>query len=247
MRGTLRVGYLEDSLPYAFFNTQHDIVGFDVEMAYLLAGDLGVNLEFAPVDRTILTSGLDAAVCDLVMSGTAVTAERSLHVLFSAPYLDETIAFLVLDHRRGDFLQWDRIRALPHLRVGVLQEASFIRKAQSELPGAEIVPLARLDDMFAPHSPPFDVFIATAERGSAYTLLHPEYSVAVPQSRQVKIPLAYVIAGRDEGLSDLVNTWIELKRKDGSIDELFAHWILGQNASVRQPRWSIAHDVLHWW
>ena len=33
---------------------------------------------------------------------------------------------------------------------------------------------------------------STAERGSAYTLLHPEYSVAVPKPRPFKVPLAYV-------------------------------------------------------
>jgi hypothetical protein len=41
-----------------------------------------------------------------------------------------------------------------------------------------------------------------------------------------------------------VNTWIDLKRKDGTIDELFAHWITGRNAVTRQRRWSILDDVL---
>jgi hypothetical protein len=40
--------------------------------------------------------------------------------------------------------------------------------------------------------------------------------------------------------------WLDLKRKDGTIDELFSHWILGKDATVRPPRWSILHDVLHW-
>ena len=83
-------------------------------------------------------------------------------------------------------------------------------------------------------------------RGSAYTLLHPEFSVAVPQPRPARVPLAYVIAGRDRALADVVNTWIQLKRKDGSIDELFAYWILGQNSATQKRRWSIVHDVLHW-
>ena len=85
----------------------------------------------------------------------------------------------------------------------------------------------------------------TAERGSAYTLLHPEYSVAVPKPRPFKVPLAYVIAGRDDAMAAMVNTWIELKRKDGTIDELFAHWILGQNAAPAQPRWSVLDALLH--
>ena len=30
--GTLRVGYLPNSLPYAYFNQEEELVGFDVEM-----------------------------------------------------------------------------------------------------------------------------------------------------------------------------------------------------------------------
>ena len=98
--------------------------------------------------------------------------------------------------------------------------------------------------MFVPHVPPLDAVVATAERGSAFTLLHPEYSVAVPKPRPFKVPLAYVIAGRDSAMTAVVDTWIELKRKDGTIDELFAHWILGQDAAPKRPRWSILDDVL---
>ena len=39
----LRVGYNPDRLPFTFFNTAGDLVGFDVEMAHRLARELGVN------------------------------------------------------------------------------------------------------------------------------------------------------------------------------------------------------------
>jgi ABC-type amino acid transport substrate-binding protein len=109
-----------------------------------------------------------------------------------------------------------------------------------------IVPLASPDEMFERHDPPLDALVLTAERGSAYTLLHPEYSVVVPRPRQFKVPLAYVIAGHDDALAAVVDTWIDLKRKDGTIDELFAHWIQGRDAEPKRPRWSILDNVLHW-
>ena len=133
-----------------------------------------------------------------------------------------------------------------HLRLGMPSAPYFARKIREELSDVEIVPIDRIDDMFGPTAPPVDALVLTAERGSAYTLLHPEYSVAVPKPRPFKVPLAYVIAGRDSALTDVVNTWIELKRKDGTIDELFAHWILGEDNKPREPRWSVIRDVLHW-
>ena len=246
-RGVLRVGYFEDSLPYVFFNSRGELVGFDVEMALQLARDLGVSAELVPVDRKILGAALDPQACDIVMSGAAVTADRAISVQFSTPYLDETIAFIVPDHLAVAFSEWSNVRTMGRLRLGVPRDPYFTRKIRDELGDVDIVPIERMDQLFVAQNPPLDAGVATAERGSAYTLLHPEYSVAVPRPRPFKVPLAYVIAGRDADMTAMVNTWIELKRKDGTIDELFAHWILGQGGNAaKSRRWSIIHDVLGW-
>ena len=131
------------------------------------------------------------------------------------------------------------------LRLGVPRVPYFLRRVHEELPDAVVVPTEGMADMFVSHTPPIDAFVAAAERGSAYTLQHPEYAAVIPKPRPLKVPLAYVVAGRDRDMAALLNTWINLKRKDGTIDELFSHWILGQNAVPRQPRWSVLRDVLH--
>jgi len=182
-----------------------------------------------------------------VMSGTVITAERALHVRFSAPYLDETVALVVADHRRAEFSSWDDLRHGGPLRIGVVMVAPYyLRAIRAELPDAEVVPFDTPEQMFQPRTPPLDAFVLTAERGSAYTLLYPAFSIVVPKPKPVKVPLGYVIAGHDAPLAAVVDTWVDLKRKDGTIDELFAHWILGRNAEARHPRWSILDDVLHW-
>ena len=245
-RGAIRVGYMADSLPYAFVNEQGTLVGLDVEMAHQLARDSGVALELVPVDRASLATGLSSSTCDLVMSGAALTAERAMHVLHSASYLDETMAFMVLDQDRAAFTRWDDVRARTTLRVGVPDVPYYVAKVRAELPSATLVPIAILDDVFKPRTPPLDATVVTAERGSAYTLLHPEYSVVVPQPRPHKVPLAYLIADHDELLATMVNAWIDLKRKDGTIDELFAHWVLGREAHVKGRRWSLLDELLSW-
>jgi Na+/H+-dicarboxylate symporter len=245
-RQMLRVGYFDDSLPYAFVNSAHQLVGFDVEMAYQLARDLGVGLELAPVGRGLFSQGLDPSACDLVMSGAVVTADRALHVRFSTPYLDETLALIVPDYRRADFASWDDIVARDGLRLGVPGASYYLDAIRSRAPKAQLVLFNDVEGMFAAPNQPLDAFVLTAERGSAYTLFHPEYSVVVPKPQPMKVPLAYVIAGRDEPLATVIDTWIDLKKKDGTIDELFAHWIQGRNAVPHVRRWSVMDDVLHW-
>jgi ABC-type amino acid transport substrate-binding protein len=180
------------------------------------------------------------------MSGTPITADRAVRVLFSTPYLDETLAFVVPDHRRAEFPSWDAVRAAGSLRIGVPDAPYYVNKIRAQLPAAAIVAVASAAQLFEPRVPPLDALVLTAERGSAYTLLHPEYSVVVPGPRPLKVPLAYVVAGHDQALATLVDAWIDLKRKDGTIDELFAHWIQGRDATPHHRRWSILDDVLHW-
>jgi ABC-type amino acid transport substrate-binding protein len=93
---------------------------------------------------------------------------------------------------------------------------------------------------------PFDAYAAPGEYAAVHTLLHPQFSIVVPAPDPIKIPLAYPLARRDQVWAEVVNTWIELRLKDGTYDRLYRHWILGQSATPRTPRWSVMDDILHW-
>ena len=244
----LRVGYLEDSLPYAYFNGSGDLVGFDVEMAHALARELGVRLEFVPVarDPVKIYEQIDGTYCDLIMSGIVVTAARASEAVFSTSYLDETMAFIVPDHRRRDFEEWEKIRSMKNITIAVPAVSSFVEKLKTMVPAAEIVTFRKAADLFGDQSRKFDAMLLPAERGSVWTLLHPEYCVVVPQPGVSKLPLAYLIARHDQPLANMVNTWIELKKRDGTITALYDYWILGRNAAPKEPRWSVIRNVLHW-
>ena len=91
-----------------------------------------------------------------------------------------------------------------------------------------------------------DAVALPAERGSVLALLYPKYTVVVPEPDAIKIPLAYPLARRDQEWLQFVNTWIELKRRDGTIVALYDHWILGKHAVKSEPRWSVIRNLLHW-
>ncbi len=245
-RGSLRVGYLPDSLPYAFFNERDDLVGFDIDLAHRLASELRVRLEFVPVPRATLVEFMAAGQCDLLMSGVAVTTLRASQMLFSASYTDETLGLLVLDHDRDRFASWREVRALGAITIGVPDVPYYVDKLHELAPAAIVRTVKTFEEVFASEQFDMDAFALPAERGSAWTLLHPQYTMVVPEGVLLKIPLAYPIGRSDEGFATFINTWIDLKRKDGTLDALFKHWVLGQNAVPARPRWSIARDVLHW-
>ena len=245
-RGVLRAGYFDDSLPFAFFNGQGDLVGFDVELAHRLARELSVRLELVPIDRAALGSALSDGSCDIVMSGVVVTTTGAAEVLFSASYLDETFGLVVPDHAREEFSQWSDIRSRPVTTIAVPDVPYYIDKIREGLPGAELRITADIETVFRTGAPQVDAIAMTAERGSAWTLRYPRFSVVVPQPGLVKVPLAYPVARHDQAFASFINSWIELKRKDGTLDALYRYWVLGHDATQSRPRWSIIRDVLHW-
>jgi Na+/H+-dicarboxylate symporter/ABC-type amino acid transport substrate-binding protein len=245
-RGRLRVGYLERALPFAFFNERAELVGYDVELANHLANELRVDLEFVPVVREQMSEDLAQGYCDIVMSGVPVTTDLASRTLVSAAYFDETLAFVVADAVREQFTTWDGMRSRGAITIAVPDVPYYVDKLRVLLPKAVLRPMQDVSEVFTSRSLNVDGVALPAERGSAWTLIYPAYTVVVPEPGQVKVPLAYPIARGDRRFGEFVNTWIELKRKDGTLDELYRYWILGQDREGRPPRWSIIRDVLHW-
>jgi Na+/H+-dicarboxylate symporter/ABC-type amino acid transport substrate-binding protein len=247
-RGILRVGVFGDRLPFAFPNREGNLVGLDIEMAHLLARDLGVKVEFVELeDPRALAPFLATGRVDLAMTGTPVTPERASEMLFSELYLDETLAFVVKDHLRDQFSTWAEIRNLGAFAVTAPDVPYYIEEIKRRAPALKLQLVDAASQIEAGlKQEKLDAVVLPAERGSVLTLLYPKFTVVVPEPGIVKIPLAYPLARRDQDWAHFMNTWIELKRRNGTIDALYGHWILGKQAGKRQPRWSIMRDVLHW-
>ena len=165
---------------------------------------------------------------------------------FTRPYLSQTAAFLVQDHRREDFNSRAALQRLQAPRIGVLNVPYYIDKLQRYLPQAEIVHLTSVKEFLERRSDDLDAFLYSAEAGSAWSLLYPAFTVAIPQPDILTGPTAYAAARDNQQLIDFMNLWIELKKQDQTITSLYDYWILGKNAAPKTPRWSVMRNVLHW-
>ncbi len=132
------------------------------------------------------------------------------------------------------------------LTIAVPDVPYYVRKLDELLPRATITTTQDAGAWFAGGATEVDALALPAERGSAWTIRYPAFSVVVPGPDPIRVPLAYPIGRRDAALARVVNTWIALKRKDGTLDAAYQHWILGHDATPVRPRWSIIRDVLHW-
>jgi Na+/H+-dicarboxylate symporter len=248
-RGVLRVGYNPDRLPFTFFNNAGGLVGFDVEMAHRLAKELGVSLEFIPFEVDTMAKQLNGDHFDIIMAGVPMFTPRLETMSFSDPYLDVTFAFVVKDNRREEFATVEKIRGTRGhgLTFGVRGGYEYYsNRAKESLPLAKVVQLESYRDFFEDNTGEVDALVTSAEVGSAWTLLYPEYQVVVPKPVLSLLPLGYAVALGNTEMADFLNHWIDLKKKDRTIEKTYNYWILGQGVTIKEPRWSIIRNVLHW-
>ena len=248
--GVLRVCYRDESPPFSYFNSRDEFVGFDVEMVNSLAGGLGLKPEFVPLPAFFggehLAERLDSGYCDMVISRPAVSMARLGKVAYTEPYLDLTMAFLVEDHRRREFGQRHVIDAEPDLRIAFPDEPYYLALAHRLMPHAEILPVADIDTFLLAEEGEYDAMLFIGEALAAHSLLNPEFSVVVPKPGFPSVPASYIVPRGEPEWHGVVDTWVKLKRADGTVQRLFDYWILGKDAEEHTPRWSVARDVLHW-
>ncbi|MCZ6834483.1 MAG: cation:dicarboxylase symporter family transporter [Planctomycetota bacterium] len=247
-RGVLRFGYREDRLPWSYRNSSGELVGFDIEVGHLLARELKVSLEFIPTSNDVedIIRHLQNDEFDILMSGLASTPDVFSRVRFANPHIDVHAALVMPDHRRKEFSTLDKINRMENLKIGVPNRQYFIDKLQRIFPNAELVPFDSLREYFESGHQEVDVVLASAEGGSAWTLLYPSNAVVILQPGTFIQPVGYPVAMNDGSMVDFLNQWLDLKTRDGSMELIANHWLYGKGAESSEPRWSIIRDVLHW-
>ena len=244
-RGKLRVGYHPENLPFSFVNDKGDLVGFDVELMHVLARELKVELEFIRWTYETVFKDLDQNKFDIAIGGLIVNPERLAKANFSNPYMNMTTAVVVKDHRRNQFKSWRLIDKEPIIRLGVVGE----RRANSfkaYLPNTELVLLETYSEFFTDNPKRADALVISAEAGSAWTILYPSYSVAVP-GPHINASFALAMPLDTLGIEDFVNDWLQMKTTSGLIDKLYKKWILGTKEEQKKGRWSIGRDLFGLW
>jgi Na+/H+-dicarboxylate symporter/ABC-type amino acid transport substrate-binding protein len=244
-RGKLRVGYHSENLPFSFVNDNGDLVGFDIELMHVLARELEVDIEFIEWTYETGAKDLNQGKFDIAIGGLIVNPERLAIINFSNPYMNMTTALVVEDYRRKDFKSWRLIDEKLDVRLGVVGEGRA-KNIKRYLPHADIVVLETYSDFFTDNAKVADALIISAEAGSAWTILHPAYSVVVPEPH-LKANAAFAMPLGTSDFEDYVNDWLQMKQTGGIIEELYDKWILGTKREQKKTRWSIGRDLFGLW
>lgn len=97
-RGKIIVGVKYDAKPFGYINANHQLVGYDIDLAKAIAKYLLGNenkVEFKQVTSSSRIMALNSGVVDMVIATMSITRQRKEVVDFSIPYYISGQALLV--------------------------------------------------------------------------------------------------------------------------------------------------------
>lgn len=83
--------------PMGFRDDNGKIVGFDIDMAEAVSKEIGVPIEFKPIDWASKETELNSGRIDCIWNGFTMTPERTKKLAFTKPYMDNIQVYAVLN------------------------------------------------------------------------------------------------------------------------------------------------------
>lgn len=134
-RGTLRIAMEGTYPPFNFKDPKTgQLAGYDVDVARLVAGKLGLKPEFVTTEWAAILAGLAAGKYDVIVSQVGITAKREQVFDFSRPYTYSSPQLIV---RKNDRATYNSLHDLKGKKLGVGQGSVFEQQAKA-VPGIEV-------------------------------------------------------------------------------------------------------------
>ena len=91
--GVVKIAVPQDFPPFGSAGKGGQLEGYDVDVARLVAKDLGVKLDLVPVSSINRVPWLQTGKVDLVISSLGVTPDRARAIAFPTPTLRFSLAY----------------------------------------------------------------------------------------------------------------------------------------------------------
>lgn len=219
-RGSIRVGVPGAAPPFGFLDDENQPAGFDIEMAKLMAEQLGVELELVEIELPNRVPLLVSGRVDVMSAAMAPTAERAKSVSFSEPY-----AWSGMNLMAPADTELSGLDDLDGRRLGLARGTTCDTLISAKASGA--VDVSRYEG-------PADVFNALATDKvdavceSSLTIadqienFHPEWEIK--GNALMWIPASFGVPLGDHLFVDWLDVFIAGTKHDGTLQELYAEW-----------------------
>lgn len=216
-RGEIVVAMEGTWAPWTYHNENDALVGYDVEVAQLIAEELGVEVNFVEGEWDGLLAGLDAGRYDIMVNGVDITEERSEKYDFSAPYAFNRTAVIV----NGDNEEIQTLEDLEGKNTANTISSTYATLAESY--GANVTGVDDLNQTFELLlSGRIDATLNAEVTYYDYMKAHPDANVKIAalteDASQVAIPMRK--GEETASLREAINQALAELQESGALSEL---------------------------
>ena len=244
-RGTIRIGFYKDAMPFSFYNSDSLLVGYDIDLAFQLATDLNAKIEFVAIKQGELIKDIKADYIDIMMSDIFISGKYAQEMALSKPYLNVSLALLV-PKNNDEFNSFKTTIKLDTFTVSYFERDEIAHEFLSFFPHGSAYKIQRFDQFFKQgkdDSIHIDAHLTSAERAAALTIFHPDYKVVNPLPYHISNALVFPVAN-DAVWLRYIDNWIDYRTKDGTFKKIYNQWILGNAYRKKEKPWSFYEDVI---
>ena len=122
-KDTLVVGLDDTFAPMGFRDEQGNLVGFDIDLANAVGEELGMAVEFKPIDWDAKEMELKTGTIDCVWNGMSITPERQENMALSNKYLNNKIVLMTLKDSSVDITDASQLK---DVQIGTQADSSAL-------------------------------------------------------------------------------------------------------------------------
>jgi polar amino acid transport system substrate-binding protein len=224
-RGELRVGFEAGYLPFEMADKNGNFVGFDIDMAKVMADAMGVK--FVPVNTAWdgIIPALVTKKFDIIISGMTVTQQRNLKINFADPYIIVGQTILLNKKHEGVVKSYKDLNDPKYVitsKLGTTGEQAIKR----------LIPKATYKSFEVEAEAALEVLSGKAD-ATVYDL--PFCATFMAQQGAGKLifldepftfePLAWAIRKGDPDFLNWLNNFLRQVKNDGRYDKIYERWI----------------------
>jgi polar amino acid transport system substrate-binding protein len=220
-RGKVLIGVDTGTPPFGVTNKDQQADGADVEVAKLVAQDLGVPIEMVPVTGPTRVAALLTGKVDMVISIFGITPERAKSVAFSIPY--GTLKAAVFGPKS---VAIKGMADLKGKRIGVARGNVMDIELSATAPEGTI--FQRYDDEASSNAAllagQVDAIGIPDHTGVLLAKQHPEMQLETKFITRLS-PYGIGIRRNDPDLLRWVNTFVFFHKNNGDLGRIYEKWV----------------------
>ena len=223
--GKLRIGMSGGQAPLNAISRSGDFIGLEVDLAKLIADALGVEVEFVRKPFPELLPALKASEIDIVMSGMAITAERSLEAVFVGPYMMSGKSILTTSDALAEVGRAADINRAD-VTVAALGNSTSQAFVEKRLPEAKLVTVENYDAAIQMViKDEVDALVADMPACALAVLRYPDEDLATLSAPMTVEPIGIAVPASELPLQMLLDSYLSAFEDSGLLEMLRVQWL----------------------